>query len=542
MRKASCAVILAFASMVPLAALPKVAVLDISAQAGIDASVVVPVTETIMEEVVGARAYVVLDRAYVEQTLKEMEFELSGLVGDSQAAKAGQFLGADYVVAGKVQMIGDAYFLVAKMIEVRTGVIVAQSSEQGEGKLSTLLGMSRQVGRKLVGGAPVSPLEPAARPGATSAAPSAATAAQPEPAKAKRIKAGFVIPTPARDANFAMVAAINRTKSKHSAWLDVAVADEVSPETCAAAIEKLIDTERCDMVFICGGQYAEQAYLAALRYPKTLFEAMDGWWKDDGPANLSVYGMNDTKFLYLQGLVAGSLTASGKIGVFSESTAREPWWYQIVDRFALGVKAANPKAQILVNVRPSDHWSDIEVENSAARALVAQGCDFLWGNISIQVCWALEELAKAGTKVRAFDNEFIYTLAPSVLVSSPLRDYTVFFDRALLALKEGRWEREAFWAEEASKFGGGVEPFNPAFVPELKAKKIKTPDHGTVSLLELLDIRAAELASNQFEIFTGPIKDQKGTLRIKAGTKADWKFIEGIDWYVDNVKLFGAGR
>jgi hypothetical protein len=95
MARLAIAFLLASVSLISLPALPKVAVLDIAAQSGIDASVVVPVTETSMEEIVGARAYMVLGRAYVEQVVKEMEFELSGLVGDIQATKAGQFLGAD---------------------------------------------------------------------------------------------------------------------------------------------------------------------------------------------------------------------------------------------------------------------------------------------------------------------------------------------------------------------------------------------------------------------------------------------------------------
>lgn len=101
--------------------LPKVAVLDLSLQKGIDATVIAPVTESIMDKVVGARAYVVLDRAYIEQVLKEKEFQMSGLVSDTQVAQAGQYLGADYVVAGKIQLVGDTYFVVAKMIEVKTG-------------------------------------------------------------------------------------------------------------------------------------------------------------------------------------------------------------------------------------------------------------------------------------------------------------------------------------------------------------------------------------------------------------------------------------
>jgi raffinose/stachyose/melibiose transport system substrate-binding protein len=164
--------------------LPKVAVLDLTVQKGIDASVVAPVTESVMEEVVGARAYVVLDRAYIEQILKEKEFQLSGMVSDTQVAQAGQYLGADYVVAGKIQLVGDTYFIVAKMIEVKTGVIVAQSSEQGEGKLAVLLTLARTVGKKLVTGAPISALAPATAAAATAAktAPAAETAAAAVPA------------------------------------------------------------------------------------------------------------------------------------------------------------------------------------------------------------------------------------------------------------------------------------------------------------------------------------------------------------------------
>ncbi len=174
-RVARRAVLLVFACMLQASfafALPKVAVLDLSVQKGIDPSVIAPVTESVMEEVVGSRAYVVLDRAYIEQVLKEKEFQLSGMVNDTQVAQAGQYLGADYVVAGKIQLVGDTYLVVAKMIEVRTGVIVAQSSEQGEGKLAVLLGLGHAVGRTLAVGSPISP--PAPSPG-TGAAPVPAT-------------------------------------------------------------------------------------------------------------------------------------------------------------------------------------------------------------------------------------------------------------------------------------------------------------------------------------------------------------------------------
>jgi TolB-like protein len=147
MKKPFLAAVVLLSSLYSLFGLPKVAVLDIIAQKGIDSSVVVPVTESIMEEVVGTRAYVVLDRAYIEQVLKEQEFDVSVMVSDTQVAKAGQYVGADYVVTGKVQLLGSAYFLVAKMIEVRTGVIVSQSSTQGAGELTALLDMAHSIGK-----------------------------------------------------------------------------------------------------------------------------------------------------------------------------------------------------------------------------------------------------------------------------------------------------------------------------------------------------------------------------------------------------------
>ncbi len=70
------------------------------------------------------------------------------------------------------------------------------------------------------------------------------------------------------------------------------------------------------------------------------------------------------------------------------------------------------------------------------------------------------------------------------------------------------------------RFGGAGEPFNPAFLGELRAKKVKTPDLGELPLLEFLVKRATQILSGEYEPFTGPIKDQKGKLRLPAGVRA----------------------
>lgn len=130
---------------------PKIAVLDAIVPKGIDQSVVVPVTEKIMERLVVSGRFMVLDRSNIHQVLKEREFQLSGLVSDAEVSEAGKYLGADFVVVSRVQRIAETYFLSAKTIAVKTGVIVNQASAQGEGKLSVLIAVAEQVGNALSG-------------------------------------------------------------------------------------------------------------------------------------------------------------------------------------------------------------------------------------------------------------------------------------------------------------------------------------------------------------------------------------------------------
>ena len=143
---------LAIAALAAIAwAQPKVAVLDAAIPKDMDTSVIVPVTDKITEALVSSERYTVLDRDNIDSVLKEREFQLSDMVSDQDAAIAGKYLGADFVVIIKVQKIGDTYYVSGKMIDVKSGVIATESSAQREGKLSTLIGLAQEVGDNLSG-------------------------------------------------------------------------------------------------------------------------------------------------------------------------------------------------------------------------------------------------------------------------------------------------------------------------------------------------------------------------------------------------------
>jgi TolB-like protein len=131
---------------------PQVAVLNTILAAGIDPTVSVPVTDKIIEEMVNSGKFIVIDRANVEQILREKEFQLSsGIVRAEEARQAGEYLGADFVVVANASRVGSTYVISAKMIDVVTGEIALQYSAEKQGKIDVLLEIARNVGKQICG-------------------------------------------------------------------------------------------------------------------------------------------------------------------------------------------------------------------------------------------------------------------------------------------------------------------------------------------------------------------------------------------------------
>lgn len=144
--------VLLFLAPAMLFALPQVAVLDTILSAGMDPAVKSPVTDKIVEELVKCGKYRVLDRANVAQVLREKEFQLSsGLVGNAEIRRAGEYLGADLVVVASASRVGSTHVITVKMIDVLSGEITAQASEEMKGTIDVLLQVARTVGQRIAG-------------------------------------------------------------------------------------------------------------------------------------------------------------------------------------------------------------------------------------------------------------------------------------------------------------------------------------------------------------------------------------------------------
>ena len=187
MRTRIIVLLLACISAAAFAAPPKVAVLDAVLPEGMEKQVAIGVTEKISEELVSSGKYTVLDRTTVGQSLKEIEFQMSGIVSDADIKKAGEQLnsrlGAAYVVVARVSQLANTFFVSAKLIDIKTGEITAQASYESEGNVAITLSVAQVVGKKLALGAkestqipeqePVTPVAtaPAVQPSYSAAQP-----------------------------------------------------------------------------------------------------------------------------------------------------------------------------------------------------------------------------------------------------------------------------------------------------------------------------------------------------------------------------------
>jgi basic membrane protein A and related proteins len=134
-----------------------------------------------------------------------------------------------------------------------------------------------------------------------------------------------------------------------------------------------------------------------------------------GPSepNVSVFDNWIHEPSYLSGLLAGSLSKSGKIGVVGGYPVPEV--NRIINAFTAGVKEANPKAEVLVTFLNS--WFDPPAAKEAALAQVDAGADVLFAE-RFGVIEAAQEKGLLAFGSMSDQNE----LAPDTVVTGPVWD------------------------------------------------------------------------------------------------------------------------
>lgn len=353
----------------------------------------------------------------------------------------------------------------------------------------------------------------------------------------RKLKAGFVYVGPVGDYGWSHAHDVGRKYAeKQLPWLETVFIESVAEADSARIIDRFVQEEKCDVVFTTSFGYMDDTVKAGGKYPEKHFMHCSGFKQTK---NVGTYFADLYQAYYLNGLMAGALTRSNKIGYVAAFPI--PELVRHINAFALGIKAVNPKAE--VHVRWINAWYGPDKAREAAEALIAEGCDALaFTEDTPAVVEVGQEHTEKGKQIYTFSHYSpMQPYGKDSVVSGQLVDWGVMYEKILKDLYEGNWKSDDQWwlvGEKAAILGGSFnEPINPKFNDALKAVSVETPDFGSISVHDLVFKRYEQMKKGPdiFDPFTGPISDNTGKLQIKAGEKASKADLLSIMYYVDNV-------
>ncbi len=354
----------------------------------------------------------------------------------------------------------------------------------------------------------------------------------------KKLKAGFVYVGPVGDYGWSHAHDMGKKFAEEKLpWLETIIVESVGEADSARIIDRLVQQQKCDVVFTTSFGYMEDTIKAGERYPDNFFMHCSGFKRSE---NVGTYFGDLYQMYYLNGIMAGALTKTNKIGYVAAFPI--PELIRHIDAYALGIKAANPEATL--SVKWIYAWYGPDKAKEAAEALIAEGCDALaFTEDTPAVIEVGQRHSEKGKQIYTFSHySAMQPYGVDSVVSGQLMDWGGIYVKILESIHNGTWTNDDIWwlaKEKAALLGGSkTDMVNPKFVEPLKSAMIETEEFGKISAYKLVSMRYAQMKQgvDVFEPFTGPIKDNKGNLKIKAGEKASKSDLLSIMYYVDNVK------
>lgn len=350
-----------------------------------------------------------------------------------------------------------------------------------------------------------------------------------------KLKACFIYVGPVGDAGWTYAHDVGRKKAEAALpWLETRYVESVPEAQVVPVIDRFV-REGCRVIFATSFGYMDGVLEAAKKYPDVIFAHATGVKR---APNVATYMADFYQVYYLNGLAAGALTKTGKVGYVAAFPIPEVKRH--INAFALGVRAVNPKAQVLV--RWINAWYDPAKAREATEALLVQGADVF--AFTEDTPTVIQTAARKGAYSFGHYTPML-KFAPDHVVSGQIVRWEVIYIDFLKKVKEGVYTPknlenvDYFWLLQHGAVEMGADygvPINPKHVPLLKAAQMSVEGKKVPVYDRIMSLLGAMKRPNPtFDPFTGPIKDRKGVVRIPAGRKATLNELLTMEWAAPGV-------
>jgi simple sugar transport system substrate-binding protein len=285
----------------------------------------------------------------------------------------------------------------------------------------------------------------------------------------------------------------------------------------AKTMESMIALDGASLLFPTSFGYFDPHILTlAPKFPDVRFQHAAGLWSADRhPKNVGSYfgyiGMGQ----YLNGVVAGHMSKSKKLGFVAAKPI--PQVVNNVNSFLLGARSVDPA--ITCQVIFTGEWSLAVKEAEATNALVDQGCDVFTAHVDGPKV-VMETAAGRGAWICGYHADQTALAPAKYLTGAEWNWAKVYTDMAAATLKG-----EAIPNFVRGGLSDGFIKMSPlgAAVTEPARKQFEAT--------------RAEIMKGGFAAYRGPLKDNKGALMVAEGkslVETDIE-VESIGWLVEGV-------
>jgi simple sugar transport system substrate-binding protein len=266
--------------------------------------------------------------------------------------------------------------------------------------------------------------------------------------------------------------------------------------------------EGCGLIVATSFGYLEPALRVAAEFPAAKFAHAGGY---KTAPNLATYNARFYEGRWLAGWLAGQQSKAGIAGYVAGFPVPEV--VQGLNAFALGMRAANPRAE--VKVLWLNTWFDPAREREAALTLVAQGADVLANHSgSPAVAQAAED---KGVALLAYQSD-MRAFAPKAQLAAVTLHWGAYYTQAARAVLAGTWTARPAWGglKDGTVRLSAISPTVPQAVRRELAR------------------HEADIVAGRLLPFSGRLLDSQGHERWAGGPLPEAQITQ-MDWLVQGV-------
>jgi len=337
-----------------------------------------------------------------------------------------------------------------------------------------------------------------------------ACVAAPPAAEGPPLKIGFVYVSPIGEAGWTYQHDQGRLAMEKAlgAKVKTTVVEAVAEGPDSERVMRDLAAQGNRLIFATSFGYLEPALRVAAEFPDMMFEQAGGYKTS---RNVNTYNARYYEGRYLAGLLAGKVSRSGVTGYVAGFPVPEV--IQGINAFALGLRAANPKAS--VKVLWLDTWFDPTREREAAITLVNQGADVLTNHSgSTAVAQVAEE---KGVGLIAYQSDMRH-IAPRAQLTAIVHQWGGYYTNVAQQVLDGSWRVHPVWGGMKDGFVQ-LAPLNASVPKDVAA---------------LFEARKREIVGGRFQPFSGRIVDSEGRVRQIGGAMSD-EHIAKMNYFVAGV-------